>query len=385
MFSTLRRTAFTQIARHQPFHVQARGLKVVCALYPGGEAGKRNQDILGCAENALGLREWLAERNAEFVVTTDKDGDNSEFMQNLANADVAISQPFWPAYLTADRIAKAKNLKLAITAGIGSDHVDLEAAQKRKIIVAEVTGSNVVSVAEHVVMQILALVRNYIPAYKQVINGEWDIAAIADRAWDLEGKSVGTVAAGRIGYRVLQRLKPFDVELHYTDTQRLRSDQEMALGVKYHESTEAMVPHCDVITINCPLHPKTERLFDRKMLEKCRPGVFIVNTARGKIVDEKAMAEAIESGHVGGYAGDVWFPQPAPRNHVWRLMPRHAMTPHYSGTTLDAQARYAAGVKEILDCFMNKKEIRKEYLIVDSQGQLASKSYTEGNTTKGSL
>jgi len=231
-------------------------------------------------------------------------------------------------------------------------------------------------------MQMLALVRNYIPAYKQVIEGEWDIARIADQAYDLENKHVGTVAAGRIGYRVLQRLKPFAVKLHYTDKIRLKPQQEKALDVAFHQTVEEMVPHCDVITINCPLHPQTEGMFNRALLEKCKPGVYIVNTARGKIVDAQAMADAVDSGHVAGYAGDVWFPQPAPRSHPWRLMPRHALTPHVSGTTLDAQARYAAGVKEILETFFNDKPIRKEFLIVD-RGELVSPSYTKGNATKG--
>eukprot|EP00644_Phytophthora_capsici_P003165 jgi/Phyca11/504334/fgenesh2_kg.PHYCAscaffold_7_\ len=181
---------------------------------------KVNPNIFGCVENELGLRKFLEDRGHEFVVTSDKDGDNSEFARNLHDADVVISQPFWPAYITRERIAKAPKLKLAITAGIGSDHVDLAAACDRNITVAEVTGSNVVSVAEHVVMMILSLVRNYMPAYKQVVDGQWDIAAIANHAHDLENKHVGVVAAGRIGLRVLRRLHPFDVKLHYTDKAR---------------------------------------------------------------------------------------------------------------------------------------------------------------------
>jgi formate dehydrogenase len=190
---------------------------ILVALYPGGEAGKQNPEILGCDHNELGLRSWLEEQGHTLIVTTDKDAPGCEFEQHLPNANVVISQPFWPAYITAERIAMAPNLKLAITAGVGSDHVDLEAACKNNISVTEVTGSNVVSVAEHVVMQILCLVRNFVPGYHQVVNGQWDIAGVANKAWDLEGKSVGTVGAGRIGLRVLQRLKPFDVELHYTD------------------------------------------------------------------------------------------------------------------------------------------------------------------------
>lgn len=384
MLSSLTKRVVSNVSLSQRgFATALKNQKIVCALYPGGEVGKNNPNILGCVENELGLREYLGSNGHTLIVTDDKDGDNSVFMNELKTANVAISQPFWPAYLTKDRILSAPNLKLAITAGVGSDHVDLGTAQEKNITVAEVTGSNVVSVAEHVVMQILSLVRNYIPSYKQVINGEWDIASIADRAWDLEGKQVGTIAAGRIGHRVLKRLKPFDCGLHYFDKIRLTKEEEKELNVKYHESIESLVAECDVITINCPLHPETEHLFNAELLSKCKPGAFIVNTARGKIVDAEALANAVDSRAIGGYAGDVWFPQPAPRTHPWRLMPRHALTPHCSGTTLDAQARYAAGVKEILDCYLNQKPYNEEYLIIH-ESKLASKSYTEGDATKGS-
>eukprot|EP00475_Leptophrys_vorax_P032816 TRINITY_DN5113_c0_g1_i1.p1 TRINITY_DN5113_c0_g1~~TRINITY_DN5113_c0_g1_i1.p1 ORF type:complete len:391 (+),score=103.58 TRINITY_DN5113_c0_g1_i1:51-1223(+) len=358
--------------------------KILCVLYKGGDIAKANPKIYGAVENGLGLRPWLETLGHDFVVTHDKDGLDSEFMRHLPTADVVISQPFWPAYLTAERIKQAPKLKLAITAGVGSDHVDLEAACARNITVAEVTGSNVVSVAEHVVMQILALVRNFIPGYKQVINGQWDIAAVADRAYDLEGKSVGTVAAGRIGLRVLQRLKPFDVKLHYTDKFRLPSEVEKELGVKYHETVEDMVKECDIVTINCPLHPETENMFDAQLISKMRRGAYLVNTARGKIVDRDALVAAVESGQISGYAGDVWFPQPAPADHPWRSMPHHAMTPHYSGTTLDAQKRYSDGVKEILSNFFEGRLQRSEYLIAEN-GKLVTRAYTQGNTTRGSL
>jgi len=387
MLSNFIRRQTTQLNHISQRNFAKQSQKVVCTLYPGGEAGRRNPNILGCSDNELGLRKWLEDQGHTLVVTTDKDNEVdkngnvtrvSEFEKELQDANVVISQPFYPGYVTPERIKKSPNLKLAITAGVGSDHVALQEAWDAGITVAEVTGSNVVSVAEHVVMQILSLVRNYIPAYKQVIEGEWDIAAIADRAWDLEGKQVGTIAAGRIGYRVLQRLKPFDVGLHYTDYQRLTKEQEDSLGVTYHESVEAMVPKLDVITINCPLHGGTEYLFDRKMLEKCKPGAFIVNTARGKIVDENALADAVDSGHIGGYAGDVWFPQPAPRTHPWRLMPRHGMTPHVSGTTLDAQARYAAGVKSILTQYLNDEKITpQEYVIIDPDNKYQSPAYPD--------
>jgi formate dehydrogenase len=334
----------------------------------------------------LGLRKYLESLGHTFVVTADKEGPNSVFERELPDADIVISQPFWPAYLTAERIARAKNLKLAITAGIGSDHVDLQAAIDHKITVAEVTYSNSISVSEHVVMMILSLVRNYIPSYQWVIKGGWNIADCSERSYDVEGMHVGTVAAGRIGLAVLRRLKPFDMHLHYTDRHRLPEAVEKELGLAWHPNVEDMVKVCDVVTINAPLHPETENLFNDRLLAKMKRGAYLVNTARGKICDRDAIVRALESGQLAGYAGDVWFPQPAPRDHPWRTMPHHGMTPHISGTSLSAQARYAAGTREILECWFEKRPIRNEYLIVDD-GKLAgagAHSYSAGDATKGS-
>jgi formate dehydrogenase len=320
------------------------------------------------------------------VVTSDKDGPGSRFERELADAEVVISQPFWPAYLTAERVAKAKKLRLAITAGIGSDHVDLQAAMDREITVAEVTYSNSISVSEHVVMMILALVRNYIPSYQWVVKGGWNIADCVERSYDVEGMHVGTVAAGRIGLAVLRRLKPFDVKLHYTDRHRLPESVEKELGLTFHAGVEDMVRVCDVVTINAPLHPETENLFNAKLLSKMKRGAYLVNTARGKICNRDDVAAALRSGQLAGYAGDVWFPQPPPKDHPWRSMPHHGMTPHISGTSLSAQARYAAGTREILECWFDKRPIREEYLIVD-RGKLAgagAHSYSAGNATGGS-
>jgi formate dehydrogenase len=343
-------------------------------------------ELLGCVSGELGLRKFLENAGHELIVTADKDGPDSEFERRLPDADVVISQPFWPAYLTAERIASAPNLKLAITAGIGSDHVDLQAAMDAGMTVAEVTYCNSISVSEHVVMMILSLVRNYIPSYKTVIEGGWNIADCTSRSYDVEGMQVGTVAAGRIGSAVLRRLKPFDVGLHYTDRHRLPPEVEAELGVTFHATPADMVPHCDVVTINAPLHPETEHMFDDEMIGRMKRGAYIVNTARAKICDRDAIVRALESGKLAGYAGDVWFPQPAPRDHPWRTMPNHGMTPHISGSSLSAQTRYAAGTREILESFFADRPLREEYLIVDG-GRLAgagAHSYSEGDATGGS-
>ena len=343
-------------------------------------------ELLGSVSGELGLRKFVEARGHTLIVTSDKDGPDSEFERALPEAEVVISQPFWPAYLTAERIAKAPKLKLAVTAGIGSDHVDLQAAIDRGITVVEVTYSNSISVAEHVVMMILSLVRNYIPSHQLVLDGGWNIADSVSRSYDLEGMQVGTVGAGRIGSAVLRRLKPFEVGLHYFDKHKLPADAEEQLGVTYHDDVQSLVRVCDVVTINAPLHPETEHLFDAELIGQMKRGAYLVNTARGKICDRDAVARACESGQLAGYAGDVWFPQPAPKDHPWRTMPHQGMTPHTSGSSLSAQARYAAGTREILECWFDGRPIREEYLIVDG-GKLAgagAHSYSAGDATGGS-
>jgi formate dehydrogenase len=290
-----------------------------------------------------------------------------------------------------------------VTAGIGSDHVDLNAANKTNggITVAEVTGSNVVSVAEHVVMTILCLVRNFVPSHEQIEAGDWDVAACAKNEFDLEGKVVGTVAVGRIGERVLRRLKPFDCkELLYYDYQPLKPEVEKEIGCRRVDTLEEMLGQCDVVTINCPLHEKTRGLFNKELISKMKKGVFacslpmstennteticigswLVNTARGAIVVKEDVAEALESGHLRGYGGDVWFPQPAPKDHPLRYAKNpfgggNAMVPHMSGTSLDAQKRYSNGVKNILESYLSgRHDYRPEDLIVHG-GDYATKAY----------
>ena len=343
-------------------------------------------ELLGCVSGELGLRKFLEDAGHTLVVTSDKDGDGCTADKELVDADIVISQPFFPYYLTREKMETAPNLKMAITAGIGSDHVDLQAAMDRKVDVVEVTFCNSRSVAEHIVMMILSLVRDYHNQYKIIKDGGWNIADAVHRSYDLEGMHFGTVAAGRIGLDALRKLKHFDVHMHYFDRHRLPEEVEKELNLTFHESVESMVKVCDVVTINCPLHPETEHMFNDELIGKMKRGAYIVNTARGKICDKDAIARALESGQLSGYAGDVWFPQPAPNDHVWRSMPNHGMTPHTSGTSLSAQARYAAGVREILECFFDGTPIRDPYLIVQN-GELAgmgAHSYSKGTATGGS-
>ena len=245
--------------------------------------------LLGCVSGELGLRRLLEDQGHELIVTSDKEGPDSIFERELPDADV-ISQPYWPAYLTAERIAKTPKLKLALTAGIGSDHIDLDAARTAGISVAEATYCNSISVAEHTVLQILTLV----------------------------GMDVSVIAAGRIGQAVLRRLAPSGVRLHYFDTRRLPAELKQKLGLTFHRDARSLANSVDIVSIHAPLHPRTYHLFDAEMINSMRRGSYVVNTARAEIVVRDEIVKALDSGLLAGYAGDVWYPDPPAADRPWR-------------------------------------------------------------------
>lgn len=351
-------------------HGSTERKKIVGVFYKANEYASMNPNFVGCVEGSLGIREWLESQGHEYIVTDDKDGLDSELEKHISDLHVLITTPFHPAYVTAERIKKAKNLELLLTAGIGSDHIDLKAACAAGLTVAEVTGSNVVSVAEDELMRILILIRNFLPGYHQAIHGEWNVAGIAYRAYDLEGKTIGTVGAGRIGKLLLQRLKPFNCNLLYHDRIRMDPELESQMGAKFEEDLVKMLGKCDVVVMNTPLTEKTKGMINKEMIAKMKKGVLIVNNARGALMDTQAVVDACSSGHIAGYSGDVWYPQPAPKDHPWRYMPNHAMTPHISGTTIDAQLRYAAGVKDMLESHFKGEDFPPQNYIV-KEGELA--------------
>ncbi|WP_213406177.1 NAD-dependent formate dehydrogenase [Staphylococcus pasteuri] len=338
-------------------------MKIV-ALFPEYVEGEENQ-ILN-TKKAIGLKPFLEEKGHELVILTDGEADLDK---HLADMDIVISAPFYPAYMTKERLEKAPNLKLAITAGVGSNHVDLKAASENNVGVVEVTGSNTVSVAEHAVMDLLILLRNYEEGHRQSVEGEWNLSRVGNDAHELQNKTIGIFGFGRIGQLVAERLAPFNVTIQHYDPIN-QKDNEHSKFVDF----ETLVSTSDAITIHAPLTPDTDTLFNNDVLSKMKEGSYLVNTARGKIVDTEALVKQLESKHIQGYAGDVWYPQPAPADHPWRNMPRNAMTVHYSGMTLEAQQRIEEGTKDILNRFFNNEPFQDKDVIVDG-GQITSASY----------
>lgn len=341
-------------------------MKVV-VVFPGVQEENKNQ--LLNTEHALDLPSFLKNTDHELVIL-DSDDDVDE---HLSDMDVIISSPFLPAYITKERVEKAPNLKLAITAGVGSDHVDLDAAVEHNIEVVEITGSNQVSVAEQVVMNMLILLKNFQEGHRQAIEGEWNLPKVGNHAHDIEGKTIGIFGFGRIGQLVAERLAPFNVNLQHNDP----NVKETTLGSKY-VTFDELIETSDVISILTPLTNETANLFDYDRLMAMKEGAYLVNTARGGIVKRDDLPKVLESGHLSGYAGDVWYPQPAPKDHPWRSMPSQAMTIHYSGMTLEAQKRIEDGVKDILTREFEGRDMRPQDVIVGRDGGL-SKSYSTKN------
>ncbi|MFF5513093.1 NAD-dependent formate dehydrogenase [Staphylococcus capitis] len=339
-------------------------MKIV-ALFPETEEGLDNQ--LLNTDKAIGLRDFLKDSDHELVIL--KNGEE-DLDKHLSDMDIVISAPFYPAYMTKERIEKAPNLKLAITAGVGSDHVDLDAASKNDVGVVEVTGSNTVSVAEHAVMDLLIVLRNFMEGHRQSVEGEWDLSKVGNQARELQNKTIGIFGFGRIGQLVAERLKPFNVTIQHYDPIN-QKDNENSRFVEFEE----LVKTSDAITIHAPLTPSTDNLFNEDVLNKMKKGSYLVNTARGKIVNTQALVNAVNNGQIQGYAGDVWYPQPAPADHPWRTMPRNGMTIHYSGMTLESQKRIEDGVKDILNRFFNNEPFQDKDVIVSS-GKISSSSYT---------
>lgn len=360
--------------------------KVLAVLFKGGQYN--TPTLLGSAENALGLKSFIEKNGRSLYSTSDKE---KEIDEQIKDAEIIITTPFNPAYISKERIESAKNLKLLVTAGVGSDHIDLDYINKsgRKISVLEVTGSNTTSVAEHVLLTILALVKNFIPAHDNAVHEKgWDIAKISRDAYDLEGKVVATIGAGRIGYKVLERLYPFKPsKLLYYDYQPLSKELAAKVEAERVDTIEELVSKADIVTVNCPLHSGTQGLINKDLLSKFKPGALLVNTARGAICNAQDVADAVKSGQLRGYGGDVWFPQPAQENHPWRSFTNkfgggNAMTPHVSGANLDAQARYAEGVKNILTSYFTGKLDYRPQDIILLDGEYATKAYGQDKKIK---
>ncbi|CAN5584961.1 phosphoglycerate dehydrogenase [soil metagenome] len=243
--------------------------------------------------------------------------------------------------ITDELLAAAPNLRIIGRAGVGVDNVDLEAATRRGVVVVNAPDGNTISTAEHTCAMILALMRHIPQAAASLRAGSWERKAFEGA--EVEGKTLGVIGVGKIGRCVAERMAAFGMRLVGFDPV-LAPDQAERMGMRL-MSLEKLLGEADVITVHTPLNDATRGLIDHAALAKCKRGVRIINIARGGIVDEAALLQALESGHVAGAALDVYSSEPPPE-HLRPLIEHPAVvaTPHIAASTDEAQEKVALHV-----------------------------------------
>lgn len=257
-------------------------------------------------------------------------------------------------HLDAEALAHADCLMAICRAGVGVDNVDVAAATRKGVVVMNTPGGNTISTAEHTIAMILGLARNIAPAYESVRQGRWDRKAFT--GVQLMGKALGVVGLGRVGLAVAGRAIAMGVHVIGYDP-FLSPERAAKEGVTSVANLDDLLRQSDFISVHTPLNEETRGMIGQRELALTKPGVRIVNCARGGIVDEEALAEAIESGHVAGAALDVFSTEPPGQSRLLSL-PQVLATPHLGASTQEAQTTVAVEAARRLVDFLHSGRIQ---------------------------
>lgn len=297
-----------------------------------------------------GIR-MLEERGCE-VVSLPPGSDEVSLKEVAPDSDAIITRG--GIKVTREIMASSPRLKAVGVHGIGCDHVDLEAARELNKVVLNTPTALTETVAEMAVALILALTRRIVSADKAVRAGEWSRKYGDLRGTEIKGKTVGIIGLGRIGSAVARRLKPFGVDLVYHDIRR-DPELEAELGMKKVE-LDGLLRVSDIITLHLPHTPGTHHLVSRREIGLMKDGVYIVNTARGKVVDQEALVKALREGKVAGAALDVFEEEPLDPGDALASMDNVILTPHLGASSLEAMRRMAVQVAEGVLKVLNGEE-----------------------------
>jgi D-3-phosphoglycerate dehydrogenase len=303
------------------------------------------------AEEGLAL--LRGEPTIEVVVDTKLAGDPAALKAALADADGIVIRS--GTRLTAEVLDGQTRLKAIARAGVGVDNIDVPAATRQGIVVMNTPGGNTVSTAEHTMALMLALSRNVAPACATMKAGKWDRNKFTGT--QLEGKTLGIVGLGRVGLAVARRAQGFGMTIVGFDP-FLSADKALELGIESVPTLAELWPRCDYLTLHTPLTPETRNLVDADVLKALRPGVRIVNCARGGLVDEAALVAAIDAGHVAGAAFDVYEPEPPAPDSAIVVHPKVLVTPHLGASTEEAQLAVTIEAARLLIDFFDKGQVR---------------------------
>lgn len=303
------------------------------------------------AEEGLSL--IRGEAGFEVVVAPKLASDPVALREALGEADGIIIRS--GTQLTADVLKDQKRLRAIARAGVGVDNIDVSAATRQGIVVMNTPGGNTVSTAEHTVALILALSRNVAQACASLKAGRWDRSKYTGN--QLEGKTLGIVGLGRVGQAVARRALGFDMTVIGFDP-FLSAERASELGVVGVARLEDLWAQCDYITLHTPLTPETRNLIGEKELQVMRPGVRIINCARGGLIDEAALLKSLDEGKVAGAAIDVFEPEPPPTDHPLVHHPKVVVTPHLGASTEEAQIQVAIEAARLLTDFFRSGHVR---------------------------
>jgi D-3-phosphoglycerate dehydrogenase len=270
---------------------------------------------------------------AHFDVDTAFDQEDFDLAGRIAEYDGILIRS--ATTMDADLIAAGEKLRVIGRAGVGVDNVDVPAATKRGIVVANAPQSNVVTAAEHTVGMLLALARNIPQAHMALVNGEW--ARSKYSGVELMDKTLGILGFGRIGQLVAERARSFGMRVLAYDP-FVSAERYRELGVEKAESSDDVYAEADFLTLHLPKTPETEGWLDAEALAKCKDGVRVINVARGPLIVDEDLQAALESGKVGGAALDVFRAEPI-TDHPLFGMPNVVVTPHLGASTAEATDR----------------------------------------------
>jgi D-3-phosphoglycerate dehydrogenase / 2-oxoglutarate reductase len=282
-----------------------------------------------------------------FEVVESKSLKEDELTAQLPGFDALVVRS--QTKVGAKALQASPRLKVVGRAGVGVDNVDVPAATRQGVVVMNTPGGNTVSTAEHSFSMLMSLARHIPQANASVRAGEWDRKSF--QGVEINNKILGIIGMGRIGTEVARRAIAFGMRVMAYDPY-LALAKARSLQVELYENLGDMLPHCDFLTLHMPMTPETKGILDKKSLPKCKKGVRIVNCARGGLVDELDLAEAIQSGQVAGAALDVFEVEPLAADHPLRKLPQVIMTPHLGASTAEAQEsvgiEIAESIRELL-------------------------------------
>lgn len=286
-----------------------------------------------------GVETLATEHDVDVLIDLSK----SELLEIIGGYDALVVRS--QTQVDADVIAAGKRLKVIARAGVGVDNVDLEAATRSGIVVCNAPQSNIISAAEHTVAMLLAVARNIPQAHGALIEGRWERSRWTGT--EIFGKTVGVLGLGRIGSLVAKRCQGFGMDVIAYDP-FLSPDRAARMDVELLQSVEAVLTRADFVTVHLPRTTETANLLDADMLALMRPDAHLINVARGGIIDESALADALREGRIAGAALDVFAGEPLTDSPLFGL-PNVVLTPHLGASTSEAQDKAGTQVAEFVN------------------------------------